>query len=64
MMFMPVLNYTIMSIPIDSVLIIKSHRIRKAVFMLQIKAISNRFQKIKSQIGAAYLFSHGKPLLL
>ena len=48
MIFIAVLNYTIASIPIDFVLIIKSHRIQKAVFALQIKAISNRFQKIKS----------------
>ena len=64
MIFIIVLNYTTTSISIDFILIIKSHRIRKAIFMLQIKAISNRFQKIKSQIGAAYLFSHGKLLLL
>ena len=64
MIFIAVLNYTTSYITVDFILIIKSHRIRKAVFALQIKAISNRFQKIKSQIGAAYLFSHGKPLLL
>ena len=47
MIFIAVLNYTTSYITVDFILIIKSHRIRKAVFALQIKAISNRFQKIK-----------------